>query len=171
MNEEDGMRVEYAAQVQGTPIPGRYAVVLYVEGIPTGIQAHVWGRKKATAMLYHMINNGNEIINQHGMAGHLAAQIYARRREEAMAKVQVGDTVKLLVDIGQFKRGRVCRVAEVYEPSFYPVRGDKEFIDEDYPVKVKPIRSPTDKIALGPQDLIPLKRGEFGPLNEPLGDE
>jgi hypothetical protein len=167
------MRVEYAAQVQGTPIPGRYAVVLFVEGIPTGIQAHVWGRKKATAMLYHMVNHGNEIINQHGMAAHLAAQIYTRRREEAMAKVKVGDTVKLLVDIGPFKTGRVCKVAEVYEPSFYEVRGAKEFIDEDYPVKVLPVRSPLDTIALGPKDFIPLRRGEFGPLNDPVmeGDE
>jgi hypothetical protein len=88
-----------------------------------------------------------------------------------MAKVQVGDRVKLLVDIGQYKKGRVCKVAEVAEPSFYEARGGApEWDDEEYPVKVLPVHSPTDQISLGPKDYLPLRRGEFGPLDQEVDE-
>jgi hypothetical protein len=99
------------------------------------------------------------------VAAQLAAEIYARRREEAMAQVQVGDSVKLLIDIGQYKKGRVCKVTQVAEPSFYEARGSAEWDDEEYPVLVVPVHSPLDRMALGPKDAIPLRRGEFGPLD------
>jgi hypothetical protein len=146
-------------------------VTLSVDGIPTRIQTTVWGRARADRVMNFMVSNGNELINQYGVAAEIAAEIYARRREEAMAKVQVGDTVKLLVDIGQYKKGRVCKVAEVAEPSFYEARGQYEWDDEEYPIKVAPVQSPTDRIALGPKDYLPLKRGEFGPLDQEVEDD
>jgi len=167
----DRIEVSYEAFIYSTRIPHRYLVTLTVDGIPTRIQTTVWGRARADRAMNFMVNNGNELINQYGVAAEIAAEIYARRREEAMAKVQVGDTVKLLVDIGQYKRGRVCKVAEVAEPSFYEARGQYEWDDEEYPIKVAPVHSPTDRISLGPKDYLPLKRGEFGPLDQDVDDD
>jgi hypothetical protein len=162
----DEIKVSYSAYLVGTRIPFRYMVVLYVEDLPTGIETYVWGRARGNRLMRYMVNCGNDLINEYGVAAELAAVLYARRREEAMAKVQVGDRVKLLVDIGQYKKGRVCKVAEVAEPSFYEARGGApEWDDEEYPVKVLPVHSPTDSIALGPKDYLPLRRGEFGPLD------
>jgi hypothetical protein len=163
MNDEP-IQVSYEAFVLGTRIPFRYLVVLYVEDLPTGVQARVWGKARAVRTMQFLVNNGNDLINQYGVAAGLAAELYARRREEAMAKVQVGDRIKLLVDIGQFKKGRVCRVAQVPEPSFYEARGGKEWDDDQY-ILVSPVHAPTDNIALGPKDYLPLRRGEFGPLD------
>jgi hypothetical protein len=163
--------VSYEAYVYSTRLPFRYTVVLAVDGIRTRIQTSVWGRKRADNVMHFMVNNGNELLNRYGVAAELAAEIYARRREEAMAKVQVGDRVKLLVDIGQYKKGRVCKVAEVAEPSFYEARGGApEWDDEEYPVKVLPVHSPTDQISLGPKDYLPLRRGEFGPLDQEVDE-
>ena len=146
-------------------IPFRYLATLYVEGIPTGIQAIVWGRKRADAVLHELIEHGNELIHRHGLIGQLAAEIYSRRREEAMAKIQVGDKVRLLVDIGQFKKGRVCKVVEVAEPTLYRGRGGHEWEDDRYPVKVLPVSMSGDGMVLGPKDAIPLATGEFGPID------
>lgn len=160
------MSVSYSAYLLGTRIPFRYRVVLYVEDLPTGVEVGVWGKARAKRAMRFMVNNGNELINECGVAAGLAAELYARQREELMAKVQVGDRVKLLIDIGQYKKGRVCKVAEVAEPSFYEARGGApEWDDEEYPVKVLPVHSPTDAISLGPKDYLPLRRGEFGPLD------
>ena len=161
----DEVRVSYEAFVYTTRIPRRYLVTLAVDGIPTRIQAHVWGKARATRAMSFMVDNGNELINRYGVAAELAATIYARRREEAMAKVQVGDTVKLLVDIGQYKKGRVCKVVKVSEVSFYEARGSEEWDDEEYPILVTFVHSPLDTMPLGPKDAIPLRRGEFGPLD------
>lgn len=162
----EGISVAYTAYVLGTRIPFRYRVALFVEDLHSGIEAYAWGRRRADALMNYMVNHGNELLNEHGVAAHLAATLYARQREEAMAKVQVGDSVKLLVDIGPFKKGRVCKVAGIEEPSFYEARGGApEWVDEDYPVMVMPVYSPADNISLGPKDYIPLRRGEFGPLD------
>ena len=84
-----------------------------------------------------------------------------------MRQVQVGDKVKLLVDIGQFKIGRVCKVVEVQDdPTFYEARGANEWDDDKYPIKVLPVSVASDKLTLGPKDSIPLARGEFGPVTE-----
>ena len=166
------MKVSYEAYVVGArlpfvgiTIPFRYQVLLYVEDIPTGIGAMAWGRNRAKKIMSHLVNHGNELINEYGVAAEIAATIYARRREEAMAKVHVGDSIKLAVDIGQYKKGRVCKVVEVAEPSFYEARGPQAWNDEEYPVLVVPVHSPLDKMTLGPKDAIPLRRGEFGPLD------
>jgi hypothetical protein len=161
--------VSYEAAVYSTRIPFRYTITLAVDGIPTRIQTTVWGKAKADRVMHFMVDNGNELLNQYGVAAELAAEIYARKREEAMARVQVGDSVKLLIDIGQYKKGRVCKVAQVPEPSFYEARGAKEWDDEQY-VLVTPVRSPTDQISLGPKDVIPLRRGEFGPLDQEVDE-
>lgn len=162
---EDRIEVSYEAYVYSTRIPLRYVVVLAVDGIMTRIQTSVWGKAKADRVMHFMVNNGNDLLNRYGVAAELAAEIYARRREEAMAKVQVGDTVKLLVDIGQYKKGRVAKVVHVAEPTFYEARGANEWDDDEFPVDVIFIHSPTDRIPLGPKDSIPLRRGEFGPLD------
>ena len=167
---EDKVQVNYEAFVITTRIPQRYVVALYVNGIPTGIGKVVWLKNRAMAAMHNMVNNGNALLNQHGVAAEIAAEIYAQRREEAMARVQVGDSVKLLVDIGQFKKGRVCKVVEVAEPSFYEARGDIEWLDDRYPIKVRPVSMATDKLSLGPKDALPLARGEFGPVTEEVDD-
>jgi hypothetical protein len=166
---DDRIEVTYEAYVYSTRIPLRYLVSLAVDGIPTRIETHVWGKSKANRVMTFMVNNGNELINRYGVAAELAAEIYARKREEAMARVQVGDSVKLLIDIGQYRKGRVCKVAQVPEPSFYEARGEHEWDDEQY-VLVTPVHSPTDRISLGPKDVIPLRRGEFGPLDQEVDE-
>lgn len=166
---EDRIEVSYEAAVYSTRIPFRFLVALSVDGIPTRIQTSVWGKAKADRVMSFMVSNGNELLNQYGVAAEIAAEIYARKREEAMAKVQVGDSVKLLVDIGQYKKGRVCKVTQVPEPSFYEARGSKEWDDEAY-ILVHPVRSPLDRISLGPKDVIPLRRGEFGPLDQEVDE-
>ena len=163
MSEE--MKVAYSAYLCGTRIPFRYLILLYVEDLPTGVASYAWGMTRAKRTMQHMVNHGNDLINEFGVAAELAAELYGRRREEAMAQVQVGDTVKLLVDIGGYKKGRVCKVVKVAEPTFYEARGGKDWDDEEYPVLVTFVHSPTDNISLGPKEAIPLKRGEFGPLD------
>jgi len=163
---DDRVEVTYEAYLLATRIPQRFIITLYVNDIPTGIGRVVWLKKRALAAMHEMVNNGNQLINEFGVAAEIAAEIYAQRREEAMAKVKVGDRVKLLVDIGQFKKGRVCRVVEVAEPSFYEARGGTEWHDDRYPIKVMPVQVATDKVSLGPKDFIPLANGEFGPLTE-----
>jgi hypothetical protein len=167
---EDKVEVTYEAYLLATRIPQRFIITLYVNNIPTGIGRVVWLKHRAMAAMHEMVNDGNHLINQFGVAAEIAAEIYAQRREEAMARVKVGDSVKLLVDIGQYKRGRVCKVVEVAEPSFYE-RGPSAWDDERYPVKVMPVRMATDNVSLGPKDYIPLQRGEFGPLTEELDDD
>ena len=158
------MEVRYTAYVVGTRIPFLYQVLLYVEDLPSGLVARAWGMTRATRIMHDMVNNGNDLINEFGVAADLAAVLYARKREEAMARVQVGDRVKLLIDIGQFKKGRVCKVAQVPEPSSYEARGGGTWEDDRY-ILVTPVHSPMDAISLGPADTIPLRRGEFGPLD------
>ena len=104
MNEDEyGHSVRYEAAIMRTAIPFRYKVLLFVEGIPTGVGVYCWGMARAEQAMNFMVNNGSELLNETGLTAGLAAEIYASRREEAMAKVQVGDSVKLLVDIGQYK--------------------------------------------------------------------
>jgi hypothetical protein len=168
---DEPIQVNYTAYTFGTSvfgiqIPFRYLVALYVEDIPTGIQVKVWGLGRATRTMNQMVSHGNELLNHYGAADWLYGQIYAKRREERMAHVRVGDRVRLLVDIGQFKKGRVCNVVEVAEPSLYYGRGGREWDDEKYPIKVLPVSTAWDKITLGPKDSIPLAMGEFGPLDQ-----
>lgn len=167
----DEIKVTYQGFVLSTRVPFRYAVTITVDDMETGIVATVWGRRRAERVMRHMIEHGNELLNQYGVAAGLAAEIYSMRREAAMSQVQVGQSVKLLVDIGPFKKGRVCKVTEVAEPSFYEARGGApEWEDERYPVLVLPVHSPTDNFTLGPKDVIPLRRGEFGPLDTEIDE-
>jgi len=168
---EDRVEVTYEAYLLSTWVPQRFLITLFVNGIPTGIGRVVWLKHRALAAMHEMVNEGNRLINEFGVAAEIAAEIYAQKREEAMARVKVGDSVKLLVDIGQYKRGRVCRVVEIAEPSFYEARGPNAWNDEKYPIKVLPVRVSTDSVSLGPKDYIPLARGEFGPLDSDVGDD
>ena len=169
--KDDAIQVTYEAYLLATRIPQRFIVTLYVNDMPTGIGRVVWLKKRALAAMHDMVNNGNQLINEFGVAAEIAAEIYAQRREEAMARVQVGDSVKLLVDIGQFKKGRVCKVTEVAEDTFYEARGTYMWDDTKYPIKVRPVSMATDKLTLGPKDSLPLARGEFGPLTEETDDD
>lgn len=168
---DDRVEVTYEAYLLATRIPHRFIITLYVNDIPTGIGRVVWLKKRALAAMHEMIHHGNELLNEFGVAAEIAAEIYAQRREEAMARVKVGDSVKLLIDIGQYKRGRVCKVVEIAEPSFYEARGPNAWDDERYPVKVMPVRVASDSVSLGPKDYIPLQRGEFGPVTEETDDD
>jgi hypothetical protein len=85
--------------------------------------------------------------------------------------VKVGDTVKLLVDIGGYKKGRICKVVTIAEPTFYEARGSIEWDDERYPITVSFVQSPLDRVSLGPKDVIPLRRGEFGPVDTEVDDD
>lgn len=160
--------VQYQAQVLATFIPFHYCIRLYVDGIPTGVQTHAWGMKRATHLMEYMVRYGNELVNEFGEAAELSRQIREQRREEAVATLKVGDMVRLLVDIGQFKKGRVCKVVEISEPDPYDSRGESGWDDDKYPIKVLPMSMAHDKLTLGPKDSIPLLRGEFGPANEEI---
>ena len=164
MSEEE-IEVSYSAYMLGTRIPFRYLCLLYVEDLPTGVATYVWGNARARRAMRYMVEHGTELINQFGVAADLAAELFARRREEVMAHVQVGQTVKLLIDIGPYKKGRVCKVAQVPEPSFYEARGGAPEWDDEQYILVQPIHSAADSIPLGPKEVIPLRRGEFGPLD------
>lgn len=168
---EDSVEAQFEAILYETNIPFRYAVELRVSGIRTGIFAYVWGLDRARQVMRQFIDDGNELLHKHGKAEQVIRDLRVMMREKAMAMVQVGDSVKLLVDIGSIKKGRVCKVVEVAEPSFYEARGGcREWDDEKYPIKVLPISTPTDRVPLGPKDALPLMRGEFGPLDMEVDD-
>lgn len=164
------VEVRFEAVLYTTTLPGRYLVELQVSGVRTGIAAYVWGHKRAQQVMQAFIDDGIELLNKHNKFELVLNQVRAMRREKAMAQVQVGDKVRLLVDIGSIKKGRVCRVVEVMEPSFYVARGAKEWEDEKYPIKVLPVPMATDPVSLGPKDGVPLMRGEFGPLDEDVDE-
>lgn len=167
---EKAYEVQFQAVLYETPIPFRYLVELQVSGIRTGIAAYVWGQAKARQVMRAFIADGLDLLNKHNKFEYVIGEIRARERERAMALVKVGDRVRLLVDIGSIKKGRVCKVVEVQEPSFYESRGANPWDDEKYPVKVIPVSAPTDRVPLGPKDALPLMRGEFGPLDEDVDE-
>ena len=168
---EDGIQTTFQAILWTTSNPFKFVVELRMEGIPTGIFATVWGKKRAEQVMQDFVNTGSDLLARYGKTNIMINHVRDKRREEAMAKVQVGDSVRLLVDIGSIKRGRVCKVVEVFEPSFYEARGANAWEDEKFPIKVLPVPMATDPVALGPKDGFPLMRGEFGPLDEELPDE
>lgn len=172
MTEPQMERVEvvFRAMIFTTNVKFRFRIELYVNQIPTGIQAFGWGKKMANRIAQNFVDNGNVLLNQYGKAQWVLDELRAVAREERMARVQVGDKVKLLVDIGSIKKGRVCNIVEVAEPSFYVSRGANAWDDDLYPIKVVPVYVATDTVPLGPKDAIPLKRGEFGPLDEEVAD-
>lgn len=166
VNEDyDEIAVKYEAHILTTRIPFRYKVLLFVDGIPTGLGCFTWGLSKATEAMNYLVANGGALLYETGLANQLAAEIYANRREEAMAKVQVGDSVKLLIDIGQYKKGRVCKIVEIVEETDYEGRGGLAWFDDKYPIKVVPVRASTDFGSLGPNESLALAHGEFGPLD------
>lgn len=171
MPEEDSITIQFQAVLYRTTVPFRYLVELQVSGIRTGIGAYAWGKAKAQKVMQAFIDDGTELLDKYGKTNYVIQEVRAMRREEAMAKVQVGDSVRLLVDIGSIKKGRVCKVVEIVEPSFYVSRGQNAWDDDKYPIKVLPVATASDTVPLGPKDALPLMRGEFGPLDEEIDDE
>jgi hypothetical protein len=171
MDEEDGITTTFQALIYTTRIPFRYVVELRMEGLSTGIFATVWGEKRAKRLMNQFVEEGIGLLSQTGKTNTMIDKVRAMRREEAMAKVQVGDSVRLLVDIGSIKKGRVCKVVEVSQPSAYVGRGGNPWEDGKFPIKVMPVPMATDTVALGPKDALPLMRGEFGPIDEEIDDE
>lgn len=169
-DDEDGITIQFQALLFETRTPFRYVVELHVCGIPTGISTLVWGRKRADRVMQEFIDNGIDLLAQFGKTNYVIDEVRAQRREEAMAKVKVGDSVRLLVDIGSIKKGRVCRVVEIVEPSFYVSRGQNAWDDTKYPIKVLPVATAADPVTLGPKDALPLMRGEFGPIDEEVDE-
>ena len=167
---DDYVMVRFMAVLYTTRLPFRYVVELQAEGIRTGIMVTVWGKTRAQRVMQMFVDNGGDLLDRNGRTNAVIEELRAKRREEAMAKVQVGDRVKLLVDIGTIKKGRVCKVTEVAEPSLYASRGQNAWDDEKYPIKVLPVATATDTVALGPKDALPLMRGEFGPVDEEIDE-
>lgn len=167
---EDGIQTSFQAILWTTNNPFKFIVELRMENIPTGIFATVWGKKKAHQVMQEFVDNGCELLAKYNKTNDMIGHVRAKRREEEMAKVQVGDKVRLLVDIGSIKKGRVCKVVEVFEPSFYEARGANQWEDEKYPIRVLPVPMATDQVALGPNDGLPLMRGEFGPISEEIDE-
>lgn len=168
---DDYVMVRFMAVLYTTRVPFRYVVELQAEGIRTGIMVAVWGKARAERVMQMFVDNGGDLLDKNGKTNAVIDQLRAMRREEAMAKVQVGDSVRLLVDIGSIKKGRVCKVVEIVEPSFYVSRGQNAWDDSKYPIKVLPVATPSDTVPLGPKDALPLMRGEYGPIDEEIDDE
>lgn len=170
MNEEGfQIEVQYQAAIYRTIIPFRYEVELYVDGMETGIRVRVWGFRNADRLAAEMADHGNELLDDFGLASEMAAAIYMKRREAAMSAVKVGDSVKLLVDLGPYKKGRVCKVVSVAEPEEYE-RGSAAWNAARFPISVVPVRVASDPTDLGPKESIPLAAGEYGPVNEEVGE-
>jgi hypothetical protein len=167
---EDSIEIQFQAVLYETTTPFRYMVELQVCGIRTGIAAYVWGHKRAQRVMQAFLNDGVDLLAKYGKTEYVIQEVRAMRREEAMARVQVGDSVKLLVDIGSIKKGRVCRVVEIVEPTFYVSRGANAWDDDKYPIKVLPVATANDTVPLGPKDALPLMRGEFGPIDEEIDE-
>lgn len=162
---EQVRRVEYSAVTYGTKIPGRYQLQLYVNGIFTGVAARVWGRRKARELAEYMIQNGNQVLHDFEVVDQMLAALNKQDREVAMSKLKVGDKVRLWIDLGIYKKGRVCTVVEVEEPSRYVSRGVNAWNENRFPIKVVPV-SGAGEAVLGTKEGIPLAAGEFGALNE-----
>ena len=167
---EDSIEIQFQAVLYETTTPFRYLVELQVSGIRTGIAAYAWGKAKAHKIMQAFIDDGLELLDRHGKTNYVIQEVRAMRREEAMAKVKVGDSVRLLVDIGPIKKGRVCKVVEIVAPTAYVSRGQNAWDDTKYPIKVVPVAMATDAVTLGPKDALPLMRGEFGPMDEDIDE-
>jgi len=162
--------IQFQAVLFDTATPFRYVVELHVDGVRTGIAAFVWGRKRANHVMEAFVENGLGLLEKYGKVESVIQAVRSMRREKAMAQVKVGDSVRLLVDIGSIRKGRVCRVVEVVEPSFYDQRGANAWDDEKYPIRVIPVATAVDGVFLGPEDGVPLLRGEFGPLDQDVDE-
>ena len=167
---EDAVEVQFQAVLWETTVPHRYMVELKVSGVRTGIATYVWGLRRAQTVMQTFIDTGVELLAKYGKTEYVINEVRAKLREEAMAQVKVGDSVKLLVDIGSIKRGRVCRVVEIVEPTLYAARGGIPWDDDKYPIKVLPVATANDTVPLGPKDALPLMRGEFGPIDEEIDE-
>ena len=167
---EEGIEIQFQAVLYETTVPHRYMVELKVSGIRTGIATYVWGLRRAQGVMQKFIDDGIDLLEKFGKTEYVIQEVRAMRREEAMAQVKVGDSVRLLVDIGSIKRGRVCRVVEIVEPTFYVSRGANAWDDDKYPIKVLPVATANDTVPLGPKDALPLMRGEFGPIDEEIDE-
>lgn len=168
---EESFTVRFMAVLYQTTVPCRYLVELQVDGIATGISVRVWGKTRAQRVMQKFIDHGADLLSEFGKTEAVLSELRVMRREEAMAKVQVGDSVRLLVDIGSIKKGRVCKVVEIVEPTFYVSRGENAWDDMKYPIKVLPVATANDAVPLGPKDALPLMRGEYGPIDEEIDDE
>lgn len=155
MSETEKMNVYFEAGLQKTKIPGRYRVVLLADGYFTRIESYVWGRKRAQKARDAILEEAAELIEAAGLSGQLFGFLYSIRREKTLADVKPGDRVKLAVDIGPFKAGRVCKVMAV-NPDGETTHG----------VAVQPVYVSGDGVTFGEGDYISLTAGEYAPLNE-----
>lgn len=170
MNEEetDSIQVVFRAQVFHAGFPGRYLITLEADGIDSGLRVTVWGVKRATKTADAVLANASALLNDLGLAQELAAKVYMNRPDDEAAEgvklVNVNDTVRLLVDIGPYKRGRVFRVVEVAQSTGYTARGGAtEWDDLHFPIKVVPVSSMPGEPILSAKDGIPLAADEFCP--------
>src|SRR6478752_5107164 len=97
MPEEESITIQFQAVLYQTTVPFRYLIELQVCGIRTGIAAYAWGKAKAQRVMQAFIDDGTELLDKYGKTNYVIQEVRAMRREEAMARVQVGDSVRLLV--------------------------------------------------------------------------
>jgi hypothetical protein len=155
MSETEKMNVRFEAGLQKTKIPGRYRVVLLVDGYFTRIETRAWGVKRAHKARDEILENAQELIDAAGLTEGIYTFLWNERKEKALADVKPGDRVRLAVDIGPFKAGRVCKVMAV-NPDGETTHG----------VSVQPVYVSGDGVTFGEGDYISLTAGEYAPLNE-----
>lgn len=169
MNEEETIAVHYKVMSQRGkwPFGFRRLLSLEVDGEDTGIRVIVWGSKREKHMANAILESASELLNELGLAEDLFDRITAKRAAATAAEergdMRVNDTVRLLVDIGPYKRGRVMKVVDVANASGYKSRGGKQWDDNHYPVKVVPLSAMPGELTLDPEDGIPLTADEFCP--------
>lgn len=167
--------VEYVATIYNAKfykltIPFRYFVSLDVNGIETGVGGMCWGHKTARAMQHDLATNGEEILNEinpakrQAIALEVQAAYVDAQRQASVEKLAVGDRVKLAVDIGIAKAGRVAKIVQVHTKE----DGTDGIVDARWPVSVEVLPVIGDPAAWGTGAVFLLERGEFVSLDTEL---
>lgn len=160
----------YSAKFYKVTIPFRYYVALDVNGIETGIGGQCWGHKTAKAMQHDLASNGEEILDEinpakrQAIALEVQAAYVARQQEADVEKLSVGDRVKLAVDIGIAKAGRIAKVVQIHTKE----DGSDGIVDARWPISVEVLPVIGDPAAWGTGALFLLERGEFVSLDTEL---
>lgn len=168
--------VEYVAVIYTTKlhksrllIPGRYIIALQVNDIETSIGTKCWGFKRAKEIATALQANAEEVIEDsvyHKDVWNKVQAAYVAKLNAALSeKLQPGDRVKLAVDIGHIKAGRICKVIKAHTKE----DGTDGIVDARWPISVEvlPVSGDPAAWAHGTPILL-LERGEFVSLDTEL---
>jgi hypothetical protein len=168
--------VEYGATIYTTKvgpltIPFRYIVALDVNGIETGIGTSVWGYSNAQQTADHLSQHGEDLLasesssKRQAIYAEIQAAYVARLNQQLSEKLVPGDRVKLAVDIGHMKAGRIAKVVKTYTKE----DGTDGIVDARWPISVEvlPVAGDPAAWAHGAPVLL-LERGEFCSLDTEL---